>query len=162
MNYKTFVFALLVGAIFLYGCSSKENKNKTTSNLEFGTENTQFRNTETKNQSPYTMFGDSSFVLMTGKEREGKHSLKIENKNIAKIELDLYLGRVRTFDKSGNVVAEIFLSTNNLARFLSIDRLAHKYPDLNPYNFVANNPIRNIDPNGDSIVVTNARARKAS
>ncbi|WP_338768532.1 M91 family zinc metallopeptidase [Bernardetia sp. ABR2-2B] len=154
MNYKIFVFALLVGATFLYGCSSKENNNKTTSNLEFGKENTQFRNTETKNQSPYAMFGDSSFVLMSEAERNGKHSLDIKNGNVAKIELDLYLGRVRTFDEKDNLIKETFLDTDNFARFLSIDRLAHKYPDLNPYNFVGNNPIRNIDPNGDSIVVT--------
>ena len=103
------------------------------------------------------MFGDSSFVLMTDAERDGKHSLDIENENIAKIELDLYLGRVRTFDEKGNLMKEIFLDIDNFARFLSTDRLAHKYPDLNPYNFVGNNPIRNIDPNGDSIVVVNAK-----
>jgi hypothetical protein len=40
-----------------------------------------------------------------------------------------------------------------LGRFTGVDRLAHKYTDLSPYNYVANNPIRNIDPNGDSIVV---------
>jgi RHS repeat-associated protein len=38
--------------------------------------------------------------------------------------------------------------------WLSVDPLAHKYPGLSGYNFVANNPILNIDPNGKDIKVT--------
>src|SRR5690554_2298650 len=35
----------------------------------------------------------------------------------------------------------------------SIDPLAAKYPDLSPYNFVANSPIIFADPNGKEIIV---------
>lgn len=35
--------------------------------------------------------------------------------------------------------------------WLSVDPLAHKYPSLSPYNFVANNPIMLIDPDGRHI-----------
>lgn len=38
-----------------------------------------------------------------------------------------------------------------IGRFTTHDRYAEKYFDLNPYNYVANNPIANIDINGDSI-----------
>jgi RHS repeat-associated protein len=39
--------------------------------------------------------------------------------------------------------------------WLSVDPLAHKYPGLSPYNFVENNPIIHIDPDGrEKIVVT--------
>jgi len=37
--------------------------------------------------------------------------------------------------------------------WLSVDRLAEKYPTLSPYNFVANNPLRYVDPNGDSLFI---------
>jgi hypothetical protein len=35
-----------------------------------------------------------------------------------------------------------------ISRWLSIDPLASHYPGISPYVFVANNPIRNIDPDG--------------
>jgi RHS repeat-associated protein len=38
-----------------------------------------------------------------------------------------------------------------LGRFHTLDRFAEKYWDLTPYQYAANNPIRYIDVNGDSI-----------
>lgn len=35
------------------------------------------------------------------------------------------------------------------ARWLSVDPAASKYPGWSPYNYVTNNPLRNIDPNGN-------------
>ncbi|MEI9921870.1 MAG: RHS repeat-associated core domain-containing protein [Bacteroidota bacterium] len=40
-----------------------------------------------------------------------------------------------------------------LGRWWVVDRLAEKYYNMSPYNFVANNPILYVDPNGDSIAV---------
>lgn len=39
---------------------------------------------------------------------------------------------------------------SDLSIFLSIDRFADKYPNLNPYHYCAWNPVKNIDINGDS------------
>jgi RHS repeat-associated protein len=39
--------------------------------------------------------------------------------------------------------------------WLSVDPLAHKYPSLSPYVYVANNPINAIDPDGRRIVFVN-------
>ncbi|WP_051291073.1 M91 family zinc metallopeptidase [Pedobacter glucosidilyticus] len=41
-----------------------------------------------------------------------------------------------------------------IGRFNTIDRFAEKYVDMNPYQYGANNPIKNIDINGDSIWVS--------
>jgi len=40
-----------------------------------------------------------------------------------------------------------------LGRFGVTDRFADKEPGLTPYQYAANNPIRNIDVNGDSVIV---------
>jgi len=40
-----------------------------------------------------------------------------------------------------------------VGRFLSVDPLAEKYSGWSPYNYVLGNPIRNIDPQGDTVRV---------
>ncbi len=40
---------------------------------------------------------------------------------------------------------------SRVARWLSLDPLAAEYPSLSPYDFVANNPIKFIDPDGKKI-----------
>ncbi len=42
-----------------------------------------------------------------------------------------------------------------LGRFTTMDRFAEKYYSMSPYQYGANNPMKNIDVNGDSIVVLN-------
>jgi hypothetical protein len=37
--------------------------------------------------------------------------------------------------------------------WLSVDPMADKYPGLSPYAYCALNPIRVVDPNGDSIII---------
>jgi hypothetical protein len=43
------------------------------------------------------------------------------------------------------------IEQNMTTRFLSIDPMASKYPEMNPYGYCANNPIRYIDPDGCEI-----------
>ena len=44
-----------------------------------------------------------------------------------------------------------------LGKWLSTDPLQTKYPDLSPYNFVANNPLRFVDPNGQFLLDVHQR-----
>jgi len=46
-----------------------------------------------------------------------------------------------------------------IGRCLSLDPLQEKYPNLSPYNFVANNPIFLIDPDGERIFGTNRESK---
>ena len=50
---------------------------------------------------------------------------------------------------------------SRLGRWLSLDPLKEKYPDLNPYNFVANSPIYFIDPDGKIIKPNGGAAKDA-
>jgi RHS repeat-associated protein len=43
---------------------------------------------------------------------------------------------------------------SRFGRWLSLDPLAQKYPELSPYNFVAGNPILYIDPDGKIIEIS--------
>ena len=44
---------------------------------------------------------------------------------------------------------------SRLSRWLSVDPLQQKYPFASPYNFVLNNPINAIDPDGKDVVFIN-------
>ena len=43
---------------------------------------------------------------------------------------------------------------NLVPRFITIDRFSEKYYDFSPNQYAANNPLRFIDINGDSLAVT--------
>jgi RHS repeat-associated protein len=49
---------------------------------------------------------------------------------------------------------------SDLSIFLSMDPMASKYPSLTPYAYVANNPIKLVDPNGEEIWITGADGSK--
>lgn len=42
--------------------------------------------------------------------------------------------------------------SSDLSIWLSVDPMAHKYPSLSPYVYCANNPIKLVDPNGETWV----------
>ncbi|MBO4588306.1 MAG: hypothetical protein J5711_05310 [Bacteroidales bacterium] len=42
---------------------------------------------------------------------------------------------------------------SDLSLWLSVDPMSDKYPSLSPYNYCAWNPMKIVDPNGDTIVV---------
>ena len=48
--------------------------------------------------------------------------------------------------------------SSDLSIWLSVDPMAHKYPSLSPYVYCANNPVKLVDPNGDTVIVTGADA----
>jgi len=145
---KNLLFLSII--LMLSACQKEEKLNE-----EFGEINHQFRQVKDKNFSPYAMFGDSSFVLMTEEERKGTHILEIENRGIidqfSSITFDFQTGKVELLDTAGNVIKTVFGNPEDIARFIKIDRFASKYSDMTPYHYAGNNPIFFIDVNGDSL-----------
>lgn len=153
--FKTAITAITFAAL-VWSCSEQPNGKEFTG--DFGNKNSQYRNTETKNLSPYAIFGDSSFVLMTEEERTGKHLLIIPNLNdsleYSNFELELRTGLVKIFGKNGELEEEFILPPDAIARFLQVDPRAEKYYGWSPYNYVLGNPILNIDPRGDTVKIS--------
>ena len=111
-------------------------------------------NTEMLNTAPYALFGNEEFVLMTRCEREKEHSLNIENHGeqgiFAKLELNFQTGLIQLLNHEGKVMSSRKLELNEKARWFAIDPLAEDYNSTSPYAYCLNNPMKYIDPDGES------------
>lgn len=69
---------------------------------------------------------------------------------------------IKLLDGRDSVVKLIKYTDEDLLRWSSVDPYAKKYPSMSPYNYAGNNPIKNIDINGDSIRTTGNAAATAA
>ncbi len=105
-----------------------------------------------QDDSPYARFGYEGKVLRTPQERQQRMMLLVPNTDtasaIAKVGLDPANQRYYLFDKQNQVLKTDTLTSTEVARFLSIDPLAPKYPWYTPYQFAGNKPIQFVDIDG--------------
>ena len=64
-----------------------------------------------------------------------------------------FIGKERESETGYSYFGTRYYDSDLMTGWLSVDPMADKYPSLSPYNYCALNPIRIIDPNGDSCAV---------
>ena len=64
-----------------------------------------------------------------------------------------FTGKERDSETDFSYFGARYYDSDILTAWLSVDPLSDKYPGLSPYNYCALNPIRIIDPNGDSCAI---------
>ena len=64
-----------------------------------------------------------------------------------------FAGKERDSETGFSYFGARYYDSDILTGWLSVDPLADKYPGLSPYAYCALNPIRVVDPNGDSIII---------
>ena len=69
---------------------------------------------------------------------------------------------IKLLDDRDSVIKTISYTDQDILRWVAVDPYAKKYPSMSPYNYAGNNPIRNIDMNGDSIRTTGSATATAS
>lgn len=81
-----------------------------------------------------------------------------KNSNIRYLVINRQNKTIRLLDSRDSVVKSVTYTDADILRWVSIDQKAEKYPQLSPYNYVNNNPLKNIDPDGTEIVGTDGKA----
>ena len=73
-----------------------------------------------------------------------------------------FTGKERDEETGYSYFGARYLDATLLTSWFSVDRLSDKYPSLSPYNYCAWNPIKMIDPNGDSLIITGTKSDRES
>lgn len=104
-----------------------------------------------QDDSPYAKFGYEGRILKTPQERQ-QYMLVVSNTDttatVASIGIEPQKGKYYFFDKNLNLISADTITATQTARFLSADPLTKKYPELTPFQFASNTPIRAIDQDG--------------
>jgi len=99
--------------------------------------------------NPYAVFGYKPAV----EYKDSKQDIFwVKNTDItAKVRFfEFYLGnhQVKLFDRRDSLLESVTIDDDKVLRFLSVDPISAKYPELTPYQFASNRPIDGIDRDG--------------
>mgnify|MGYP003673007573 CR=1 FL=1 len=95
---------------------------------------------------------------------QGKYNETFDNDTLVQIGSILYNTKSKqivAFVQIDTMYSEATLEPDIVSRWLSPDPLASEFPSYSPYNFVVNNPILFVDPDGKAVKPSNESAAAA-
>jgi len=106
-----------------------------------------------QSSNPYETFGHTSTVEYKMPVSEMLYIKNSDtNSNIKALAFDIENSKVKLLGANDTLLNEVKIEANQLLRWLAVDPLAKKFPAHSPYNFVVNNPLNAIDPDGKDVV----------
>lgn len=110
-----------------------------------------------QNSDPYKVFGYTSKVKYEVTEEvylsELLYIKNADTLSITKaVAFDMNSGFAFQLGANDTILDKIKIEPEQLLRWLSVDPLANKYPQLSPYTAMGNDPIRKVDPDGRRFV----------
>lgn len=102
------------------------------------------------NENPYAMFGYEPKISDTIYSKTELFYLHNSDTKafVQTLAFDFENGKVYLYDDNNLLLATILLEKEDMARFTTPDPLAEKHPNVSPYAYCMNNPVRYIDPDG--------------
>ena len=105
-----------------------------------------------ENKMEFYDIGEMFFCTFSSKKATHLHSTNNCNKNVSGDFLYFtFTGKERDEETGYGYFGARYMDYGLLTTFLSVDRYTDKYPSISPYAYCAWNPIRLIDPDGDTI-----------
>lgn len=101
--------------------------------------------------NPYESLGIEVEVLTLSKGKYQEFHDLDSIQQIAGVIFNINTKEVIGFIEESNLPENFYLAPEAASRFISIDPLADEYSNITPYGYVANNPIKFIDPDGRQI-----------
>lgn len=119
-----------------------------------------FVNGQNKQHHPYEKFGGEDVQMLTlsnGKYNEffDTDTLQVIGSAVLNTKTMTVIG----YMEQDTLFSEATLEPEVASRWLSLDPLAAKYPNISPYVFVGNSPIMLVDPDGKRLVLAGHRKK---
>jgi len=111
--------------------------------------------------NPFKSIGKAPKKILT--LSDGKYQEFFFNdtlRRVGSVMFNTITGKIAYFIDEDSLSAEDVGRSSLVSRWLSQDPLAAKYPSMSPYNFVGNNPIIFVDPDGRDIILAKGLTAK--
>ncbi|MBP6456002.1 MAG: hypothetical protein KA275_04660 [Chitinophagaceae bacterium] len=106
-----------------------------------------------QNSNPYEVFGHNSTVNYNTPIQEKLYIINNDtNAEVKAMAFDIENNKVILLGFNDTIIKEINIEANQLLRWLSVDPKAKEFPEWSPYAAMGDNPIRNIDPDGQKFL----------
>ena len=112
-----------------------------------------FTNASSQEINPFERIGKEGKILTLSKGKYTEVHIDDSLQRIGSVIVNMNSGTIYELLNTDTLYSEATLDPTVISRWYSRDPKESKYPDLSPYNFVANSPLLFIDPNGEDLII---------